>query len=353
MRILRWLVVNAAVLAGVLIVIEGVASYGSVVRSAIDAPQLAERRHTRYDGLLGWSNIPSADIPDMYGPGIRLRINSQGFRSDREFAAQVPPGRVRVICSGDSFTLGYGVANDRTWCERMSVLDPRLETVNMGQGGYGIDQAYLWYRRDGAAVSHHVQLLAFVSDDLPRVSAAAFSGYPKPRLMISGSELAVTGVPVPGPANPHLRRLLERAQELRTAGALRALRRVAGFAPAEIEDLGYEETQRVIAKLLVDLKRLNEERSSRLVLVYLPTELDLRQPDTGWVPPVAREAASLGIPFLDLTEDFMLVGAAERASLFIKKGELDYPGSEDHYTVAGNELVARAITARLRPHLPQ
>ena len=351
MRILRWVIVNAAVLAGILIVIEGAASYGVVLRSAINAPMLAERRHTRYDELLGWSNTPNADIPDMYGPGIRLRINRQGFRSDREFESQVAPGRIRVICSGDSFTLGYGVANDRTWCERLSALEPRLETVNMGQGGYGLDQAYLWYRRDGGSLPHQLQILAFVSDDLPRVSAAAFSGYPKPRLMVNGTELAVTGVPVPGPANPQLRRLLERAQELRTAALLGAVRRIAGLAPAEVEDLSFTETQRVIAKLLADLKRLNEQRSSRLILVYLPTELDLRQPDTDWVPPVAREAASLGIPFLDLTDDFTAV--ADRASLFIKKGELDYPGAEEHYTVAGNELVAQAINGKIRPYLPQ
>jgi lysophospholipase L1-like esterase len=351
MRILRWLVVNAAVLAGVLIVVEGIASYGVVLRSAITAPGLAERRHTRYDELLGWSNTPDADIPDMYGPGIRLRINSQGFRSDREFLSQVPAGKIRVICSGDSFTLGYGVANDRTWCERLSAINPRLETVNMGQGGYGLDQAYLWYRRDGATLPHQLQILAFVSDDLPRVSAAAFSGYPKPRLTINGSELAVTGVPVPGPANPVLRRLLERAQELRTVALLQALRRAAGLAPNEVEDLSFAETQRVIAKLLLDLKRLNHERSSRLILVYLPTELDLRQPDTDWMPQVAREAASLGIPFLDLTGDFTAV--TDRAPLFIRKGELDYPGAEGHYTVAGNELVAQAITAKIQPHLPK
>ena len=351
MRILRWVIVNAAVLAGVLIVVEGVASYASVLRSYATAPALAERRHTRYDDLLGWSNTPNADIPDMYGPGVGLRINSQGLRSDREFAREVPAGKVRVICSGDSFTLGYGVGNDHTWCQGLSALDPRLETINMGQGGYGVDQAYLWYRRDGGALEHQMHLFAFVSDDLPRASALAYSGYPKPRLVLNGTELAVTGVPVPGPSNPRLRRLVERAQHLRTVTVLQTLWKMAGFGPAE--DLSPADTHRVIAKLLADLKLLNEQRSSKLILVYLPTELDLREPDTGWVPPVAREAASLGIPYIDLADDFMAVAPVERANLFIKKGELDYPGSEGHYTVAGNALVARALLAKIAPHIPQ
>ena len=29
----------------------------------------------------------------------------------------------------------------------------------MGQGGYGIDQAYLWYKRDGTKLDHDVQIL--------------------------------------------------------------------------------------------------------------------------------------------------------------------------------------------------
>lgn len=353
MRIVRWVLVNAAVLAGCLIVLEGVASYGVILRGVATAPQLAERRHTQYDELLGWSNTPNTDVPDMYGPGVRLRINSQGFRSDRDFPREVAAGKFRVICSGDSFTLGYGVSDEWTWCQRLSSLDPRLETVNMGQGGYGVDQAYLWYRRDAGALQHQMQIFAFASDDLSRASAMAFSGYAKPRLMLNGAELAVTNVPVPGPASPWLRRVMERAEQLRTVAALRSIQRRAGFAPSDQEDLSLAETQRVIAKLLADLKQLNEDRSSRLILVYLPTELDLREQDTDWVPPVAREAAALGIPYLDLTDDFNAVPPADRGSLFIKRGELDYPGSEGHYTIAANELVATAILRKLQPHLPQ
>jgi hypothetical protein len=347
MRIFRVIVINTAVLAAVLIVIEGVASYVSFIRGYATAPDLAERRHTRYDALLGWVNVPNADIPDMYGPGVRLRINSQGFRNDRDFEPVVPAGKLRVICSGDSFTLGYGVDNDHPWCERLSKLNPRLETVNMGQGGYGADQAYLWYKRDGT-LPHQVQIFAFISDDLPRVSADAFSGYAKPVLKIDGDSLRVTNVPVPGST---ARRFLERAQELRTVTVLRRLIRRVGVNANT--DLSLEETNRVIAKMLADLKRLNDERSSRLILVYLPTELDLLQPDTEWLPPVVRAAQALNIPFVDLTSDFRAVPPVELAALFIRQGQLDYPGSAGHYTVAGNELVAHAMLEKIAPYLPQ
>lgn len=102
-----------------------------------------------------------------------------------------------MICSGDSFTLGYGVRDDETWCHQLMQLDDRLETVNMGQGGYGFDQAYLWFRRDGVRLAHHVQVFAFISDDFRRMERVEFIGYAKPVLRVVGDSLRVDNVPVP------------------------------------------------------------------------------------------------------------------------------------------------------------
>src|SRR5207237_1214574 len=119
-----------------------------------------EQMHTTYDAELGWAHRRSVSVPDLYGSGVFLKTNSQGFRGDHEIAAEEPKDRVRVICSGDSFTLGYGVDDDHAWCAQLMAMDSRLETVNMGQGGYGVDQAYLWYVRDGRALEHTVQIFA-------------------------------------------------------------------------------------------------------------------------------------------------------------------------------------------------
>jgi hypothetical protein len=108
-------------------------------------------------------------IPDMYRPGVSLRTNSRSFRGGREFTEAVPSGKFRVICSGDSVTLGFGVGDDHPWCKLLESLDQRLETVNMRQAGYGVDQAYLWYKRDGGAFRHHVHLFAPIVDDFRRM----------------------------------------------------------------------------------------------------------------------------------------------------------------------------------------
>jgi len=111
---------NLAILAGALVLIEGLASTALFVRDMIKAAPLAEGRHTRYDATLGWVNIPGVAIPDMYAPGLSVRINRQGFRNDRDFATAVPEGKKRVICAGDSFTFGYRVDNSQPWCELLA-----------------------------------------------------------------------------------------------------------------------------------------------------------------------------------------------------------------------------------------
>src|SRR5262245_11701161 len=192
--IIRLVAINIVILILILVVIEGLSSYVLLVRD-ITTHSLAERRHTKYDPDLGWSNEPSLHIPNMYGPGIYLNTNSQGFRNSRDFDTVAPDGKYRIICSGDSFTLGFGVDDDHTCCQALTSFDPRLESVNMGEGGYGVDQAYLWYKRDGVKLEHHVQLLAIITDDFRRMQSDSFLGYGKPVIDIENGMLLVKNVP--------------------------------------------------------------------------------------------------------------------------------------------------------------
>ena len=182
-----------------LLLIEGASSVIVVVDDLgrDDRPRPLEMRHSQYDTLLGWANLRNVTIPDMYGPGVYLHLNGQGFRSNHDVAAEVGPGRLRVICSGDSFTLGYGVDDDHTWCEHLTAKNGRFETVNMGEAGYGIDQAYLWYKRDGVGLEHAVQVLAYIAQDFGRMQSAEFNGYPKPTLAIHNGLLVTEHEPVP------------------------------------------------------------------------------------------------------------------------------------------------------------
>ncbi len=116
MSYIRIIVINVVVLCLILFIIEGIANYVLMAHDVVKHHRLAEQRHTQYDPDLGWVNKPNIYIPDMYGRGVYLKTNSQRFRNNHDFETAVPKGKYRIICSGDSHTLGYGVDNDHTWC---------------------------------------------------------------------------------------------------------------------------------------------------------------------------------------------------------------------------------------------
>lgn len=349
----RTIAVNIIVLGLLLVALEGLASYTILLYDIATTSPLIERRHTQYDPDLGWVHVPNIRIADLYGPDKYLAINSQGFRSERNFDLAVPDGKVRIICSGDSFTLGYGVDNRHAWCELLTSFDPRLETLNMGQGGYGVDQAYLWYKRDGSKFAHQIQLLSFITDDFLRMPFDSFYGYAKPVLKERNGALVIDNVPVPRRTYDlsWLTTQVGNVNHLRTVQFVtKALRKVgltSRNAPRTAESDAREETKRVLRKIFEDLKRNNEMKGSRLVLVLFPVEDELlKETPQEWIEFIETESKAQGIMLINLFDDFHSLP---------RKDILDMFGTDWHFTERGNEFAARVIYERLRnePSLTQ
>lgn len=328
--------------------IEGVSSVILVVSDLVSPSQVvAERIHTRYDPEIGWINIPGLFIRDMYGPGISLRTSAQAFRNDVEFPREVAAGRVRAICSGDSFTFGYGVANADTWCQRLTTLDGRLEVVNMAQGGYGIDQAYLWYLRDGARLDHQVHLFAFITLDFARAAQSSFLGYGKPMLAVENGRLVTKNVPVPVSPGP-----IGSAGGGGGVGGLRSLqlmaamvRRVRPRSGATVMSAGLTG---LALKVFEALHEANARGGSALVLVYLPVRDDYDRDSSGpWRAWLSAEARKRGLTLVDLVEPFRQLPRGGVDALFIPRGAIDYAYAAGHYSVKGNEYIARQLYDRL------
>lgn len=352
-RILRFAAVNLGVLCLLLVAAEGLASYILLGGDLLSTRAIAERRHTRYDPELGWVNIPDLHLPDMYGAGIYLRTNGQGFRGNQDVTVEVPPGKVRIICSGDSFTLGYGVSNDHTWCRQLADLDPLIQTVNMGQGGYGIDQAWLWYRRDGTRLDHQLQILAFITDDFQRMQSDTFIGYSKPLVTTDGGELVLENVPVP----QHTYRLSWLVKNVQNIKRLRMVQLLAGVLGRDraVEGSGADaddvKTREVLSLIITELEQLNREHSSRLVLVYFPVIDELRgEAPRDWIRFFEQEADRHGLPLIDLVTEFRSRPTDAMADLFIPEGGMDYPAAAGHFNEAGNRFVADLIYQRLATH---
>jgi hypothetical protein len=333
-------------------VVEGIASLARVAAllAARGERPLAERSHTEYDAELGWVNRPKLSLPDLYGPGASLHTNAQRFRGTVDVARAATPGRLRAICSGDSFALGYGVDDGETWCHQLEALEPRLETVNMGQGGYGVDQSYLWFRRDGAPLEHHVHLFTFIFEDFARMGVTSFLGYDKPRLRLDGERLVVDNVPVPRAAYwmPWLAQNAHFADELRSVEILRGVARRFGAAPPAARATNADIPQ-LAAAVFAELAKLHRDAGRRLVLVYLPMQEEHRDDATAKLRAfIAGEAQRQGVPFLDGVTALREIAADGVPALFLADALTTYPAAAGHYTVRGNRWIAQWMLASLR-----
>jgi len=314
---------------------EGAASvaraFGEARRSTV-AGSIEEERHCEHDPDLGWMNQPDLSIEGMYGPGTTYTTNSQRLRATRDYTEAVPAGRFRIVCLGDSFTMGYGVGDADTFAAQLEARVPRYEVVNMGLGGFGIDQDYLWYLRDGVRFETDLLLLLVIPDDFNRALTDTFlDRYPKPLLELAGGELRATNVPVPESfgrrAGPSLLSRVSRGLDLgRLLGGAPAARRGPDGPLAFVP---------VAGRILTDLRDLSAERGQAFAVAYLPPgplflESAQKLPAIQWLEQFAQRES---IPYHDLTPAFADVPPAELPSCF----------ALEHYSARGNALVAGAL----------
>ncbi len=320
--------------------IEGCSSATIALYEAARGPD--EPIYSEYDAEIGWVNSPSIDIPDLWGPGNGLQINAQRFRAQSDITAEQPAGRLRVLCSGDSFAFGEGVANLETWCHLLTLEDERLETVNLGQPGYGVDQSYLRYARDAESLEHTIHLFTFIGPDIARMGRPAQVGYAKPVLRLDGEELIVSNVPVPR-LMPAVARFSERLSE--RLGSVDFGRRILWrlVTPRPIDTVEEHERVAPVARAVLQrVRRLTQERGSVPVFVYLPIDTDLDH-DHRWRLWVNEAMDDLGYTFIDMTRALRSVPRETAETYFIPQSA----PAGGHYSVAGNRWVAAVLYDQL------
>ena len=265
-----------------------------------------ESVHTKFDRDLGWANLPNYYQRDLYGPGVYLKTNGQGFRNVFDTSETRPEDILRIVCSGDSFTLGFGVSNSNAWCNRLKRINPSIEPINMGQGGYGIGQAYLWYLRDGQKLEHDVHIFSVITDDFVRAADTRFATYNKPKLTVINGVLEVDNVPVP-------RRwhwLEDRRHMFKEFSTVSFLNSIVTHTESDYAETSERlsnsiDMQLVVTKLFRKLKEINSKKRSSLLVVYHPTSNDwLGRSSDKWRKFLREKLGENDIRFLDLVEKF-------------------------------------------------
>jgi hypothetical protein len=224
----------------------------------------------------------------------------------------------------------------------------------MGQPGYGVDQAYLWYKRDAAAFEHQVHLFAPITADFRRMQSKHYGGYGRPLLVVKDGRLEVQNVPVPTTSFrlPWWTEARHHLYSLRSVQAVRQFHKLlladeasAALGPVSNLDRQAErqaadrQAATVVSRMLMDLKALNDARGSILVVVYLPTLNDQGPATAFWAGVLERECRQLSVPFVNLVHEFdHMPEAAERY----------YLSDLGHFNEEGNAHIAHVLHKKLR-----
>ena len=131
------------------------------------AEPLPERHLREPHKTLGWCLTPNKTaFQQTLDYSVRIKINSKGLR-DIEHSYSKEADVFRIVILGDSFMEAYQVPLE---CSFPRVLEKvlnervsqRIEVINLGVGGYGTAQEYLYLREEGLKYHPDLVILAFL-----------------------------------------------------------------------------------------------------------------------------------------------------------------------------------------------
>lgn len=168
---------------------------------------MSVHQNFEYHPVTGYRFVPGlkARIQTEAG-GYLIRVNGDGFRSEREFAREKPPNQRRILLFGDSFTAGDGVSNRKRYSDLLEQMIPNLEVFNFGLPGTGTDQHYLVYREFAGEIEHDLLIIAVLVENIRRVAAhyryytnehGKRVCYAKPYFSLENGKLHLGNVPPP------------------------------------------------------------------------------------------------------------------------------------------------------------
>lgn len=132
-------------------------------------------KYNVYDAMLGWSIGKLGSQPPYYSDSFGYRCAIQQYDSlisKRVFRQDKDTTTWDIVCLGNSFTHGDEVTFEETWPYQLEQLTG-MKTLNLGVGGYGIDQAYLRYKQEGPKAK--LVILGMVAGDLDRATTQIYN----------------------------------------------------------------------------------------------------------------------------------------------------------------------------------
>ena len=342
---------------------------GSDQRAMIEKMIDASRRwYQQPDPELGWIN------------GARISFagatqSKQRVRSRRKYAPEPPPGVLRVAAFGDSYVHGDEVRDGEVWSALVEKDCRGVEVMNFGVSGYGVDQAYLRYLRDGRRLHADLVAIGFFPDQLvrnvnvfrPFLAPGTGHQMTKPRFLLEDGALRLLPNPLRDLAS--YRQLLDDPDRVLGEHAAHDAYFPRGYRAGPLDFLATvrlgklavehlhtperppplvegrfnpsSEAYAVTLALLEAFIEAARQDGAQPLVVLFPDPGDLHRirdgKETAYAP-LVHDLSAREIPYLDLAASF----AAEAPDAKVEELFLKW-----HYSPRGNAVVARALEAVL------
>jgi hypothetical protein len=338
----------------------------NTMRQQVEIYQTSTRTRIMYDAQLGWTNRPNNQSADRL-----YAYNALGARiapaAPVEYTPSPPPGTVRIVIVGDSYTHGDEVPFENTWGyylqQNLNQAGINAEVINLAVGAYGLDQAFLRWQTLGRDLSPDIVILGLQMENVQRnvnllkPIYRPNTGLPfsKPRYILSNNGLTLINVPPVPPAQiaglleniatwelapyEHFFNPKDYQQQLWTQSKLVALSQEI-FWPIETDPYFYDlnqEPARLTLKIIETFQDQVEASGSDFLIIHIPIVLDLinlrLKRDLIYADLLA--AIDAKHPIIDPHEALL---AESMFALFMPGG---------HYSAVGNKIIAEVVAKRI------
>jgi len=333
--------------AAVLISLVIVALFGEValrVFAPLPAKAVDEKdRFCRFDHELGWAPLENFTYAEK---GFLVHQNQFGLRAPDDIQVKNTSGRKRVLVLGDSYVWGFGATQEELLTARQ-VYRTDDELINGGVSGYGTDQEYLFYLREGQKFEVDEVVLAFtlINDVANNLNSKQYS-YLKPYFTLNAGRLILHNDHVRDSIVQRFGRTLRRKSRVYVLcndgvhALIKTLKRKhskpfeADVVVSEADRKGIELTLAILKKL----KEAVEARHAELVVVFIPYKDRVEQhlpANHPFAPLVAEGLTKIGISYREPYPEFLKSAIA---------GVDPFKPADMHFNAAGLALFARFVT---------
>jgi hypothetical protein len=302
-------------------------------------------RFCRFDHDLGWApleNVTYEEKDNRY----RVHQNQFGLRAPDDIQLKKTSGRKRILVLGDSYVWGVGASQEELFTTP-EVYGTNDEVINCGISGYGTDQEYLFYLREGQKFDVDQVVLAFTlyNDVENNLNSKQYS-YLKPYFTLNGGQLVLHNDHVRYSAVDAFFRNLNRESRVWNLAhqgfqglidtVLRKQKKHSetDVVVSDADRRGIELTLAILNKL----KEAVEARHAEFSVVFIPYKPRVENHLPGnhpFAPLLAAGLTQMGVSYREPYPEFLKSAIA---------GVDPFNVGDNHFNAAGHALFAKFVT---------